>query len=64
MKRTFLDKPGLLAFVLVAMLLPLRAQETRPLRLEVDAREAARNVVHSRLTIPIRSGPVTLSFPT
>ncbi|HXJ61564.1 MAG TPA: M61 family peptidase [Verrucomicrobiae bacterium] len=63
MKRTFLDKPGLLAFALVAMLLPLRAQETRPVRLEVDAREAARNVVHSRLTIPIRSGPVTLSFP-
>src|SRR5678815_4535774 len=31
--------------------------------LAVDATDAARNVVHSRLTIPVKPGPLTLFYP-
>src|SRR5215510_3971798 len=31
--------------------------------LSVDATEAARNIVHSRLSIPVRPGPLTLFYP-
>ncbi len=31
--------------------------------LNVDATDAARNMLHSRLTIPVRPGPVTLFYP-
>src|SRR5215470_10452373 len=59
--------PRVLASVLpitfLTLLTPIHAQETRPIRLEVDAREAPRNIVHARLVIPVRAGPLTLSFP-
>lgn len=53
----------LLPLTFLVLLTPLRAQDLRPIRLEVDAREASKNVIHSRLTMPVRSGPLTLSFP-
>lgn len=31
--------------------------------LNVDATDAARNIIHSRLTIPVRPGPFTLFYP-
>ena len=31
--------------------------------LSVDATDAARNIVHSKLTIPVRPGPLTLFYP-
>lgn len=31
--------------------------------LSVDATDAARNIVHSRLSIPVRPGPLTLVYP-
>lgn len=31
--------------------------------LNVDATDAARNIVHSKLTIPVRPGPLTLFYP-
>ena len=31
--------------------------------LSVDATEAARNMIHSRLTIPVKPGPLTLFYP-
>ena len=31
--------------------------------LSVDATEAARNLIHSRLTIPVKPGPLTLFYP-
>jgi len=34
-----------------------------PIRLEVDLREAPHRVLHSRLTIPVSPGPLTLHYP-
>src|SRR6185369_11558013 len=31
--------------------------------LNVDATDAARNMIHSRMTIPVRPGPFTLFYP-
>jgi len=31
--------------------------------LSVDATDAARNIIHSKLTIPVKSGPLTLFYP-
>lgn len=36
---------------------------TGPIRVEVDARDAARKVFHARLTFPVRPGPLTLVYP-
>lgn len=33
------------------------------IRLSVDATQAARNLVHSKFTIPVRPGPLTLFYP-
>ena len=32
--------------------------------LNVDATDAARNIVHSKLSIPVRPGPLTLIYPS
>src|SRR5262245_23743275 len=42
-------KSYLLCLAFLSLLIPLQAQESL-IRLEVDAREASKNVVHSRLT--------------
>jgi len=34
-----------------------------PMTLAVDATDAARNIVHSRLRIPVKPGPLTLFYP-
>lgn len=34
-----------------------------PIRLTVDATEAPRRILHARLEIPVRSGPLTLVYP-
>jgi predicted metalloprotease with PDZ domain len=47
-------------------LLPLaaaRADEARPVELAVDASEAPRGLIHARLTVPAKPGPLTLYFP-
>jgi predicted metalloprotease with PDZ domain len=36
---------------------------TPPIRLTVDATEAPRRILHMRLEIPVRSGPLTLVYP-
>jgi predicted metalloprotease with PDZ domain len=41
----------------------LGAADTRPVTLEVDAREASRKTFHARLTIPAAPGPLTLAYP-
>jgi predicted metalloprotease with PDZ domain len=37
--------------------------QTTTITLSVDATDAARNMLHSRLTIPVRPGPLTLFYP-
>src|SRR5215471_14669406 len=39
------------------------AQDTIKERLHVDATDAPRNILHSSVTIPVASGPVTLVYP-
>ena len=39
------------------------AASPRPITLEVDAREAARRILHARLSIPAAPGPLTLVYP-
>src|SRR5579863_4203343 len=34
-----------------------------PARLEVDATDAPRRLIHVRLTLPVASGPLTLLYP-
>jgi predicted metalloprotease with PDZ domain len=42
---------------------PAWSQTARPLKLEVDAREAPRRLLHAHLTVPGRPGPLTLLYP-
>jgi len=54
----------LLAVVAIALLgIPLPGSAAEPLQLHVDAREAARRVLHAQLTIPVAPGPLTLVYP-
>ncbi len=43
--------------------LPVLAQVEAPITVSVDATEAARQIFHARLTIPVTPGPVTLVYP-
>lgn len=54
---------ALAAVLFVSVNTRIRAEETVTIRVEVDAREAPKNLVHSRLTIPVKGAPITLSFP-
>src|ERR1700723_4821038 len=41
-----------------------RAQtKAGPIRLEVDASQAAQKILHSHLEIPVTPGPLTLNYP-
>jgi predicted metalloprotease with PDZ domain len=42
---------------------PARAASPSPIRIRVDATEAPRGILHARLEIPVRPGPVTLVYP-
>src|SRR5262249_31156282 len=49
---------------LVALLAPPAAwAASKPATLDVDARDAARGVIHAHLTIPVAAGQVTLAYP-
>ncbi len=45
----------------------LKAQRTReplaPIKLAVDTTEAPRSILHAKLAIPVRPGPLTLYYP-
>src|SRR5690349_7711345 len=47
--------------ILVVLVCVSAAAQT--LTLNVDASDAARNIVHTRITIPVRPGPMTLFYP-
>jgi len=51
----------LLAIAIVLLSLPAAAQNVE--RLQVDAADAPRNVLHATLTIPVAPGPLTLVYP-
>jgi predicted metalloprotease with PDZ domain len=39
------------------------AASTAPIRVSVDAREAGRHLLHSKMTIPAQPGPLVLAYP-
>src|SRR5580658_2472207 len=41
----------------------MRAEDVSSIRLEVDAREISRKLLHSRETIPVRPGKLVLWYP-
>jgi predicted metalloprotease with PDZ domain len=51
-------------FVLLSVVAPLRSAEpTGPIELTLDATEAPRKLLHSKLVIPVAPGPLTLYYP-
>ncbi len=52
-----------LLFVLLLAGVAATAQSTIHERLRVDATDAPRNILHSTVTIPVSTGPVTLVYP-
>ncbi|HJU84242.1 MAG TPA: PDZ domain-containing protein [Holophagaceae bacterium] len=53
-------RPALLA---ASILLALAAQAGEPIRLDLDATGAPRHILHARLSIPAKPGPLSLLYP-
>ena len=53
-------RPSLLA---ASMLLTLLASAGEPISLDLDARGAARHVLHAKINIPANPGPLSLFYP-
>src|SRR5689334_10860751 len=66
-RLTNLFATALVAALLAAVASPARAhpvdQSSPPIRLEVDATHAPQKILHARLTMPVRPGPLTLYYP-
>jgi predicted metalloprotease with PDZ domain len=54
---------ALLCFAALALAPARPASAAEPVRLRVDLTEAPRRILHARLQIPVRPGPVTLFYP-
>src|SRR2546423_5453359 len=53
---------ALILALIVCSVASASAQATS-IRVSVDATQASRNILHSKLTIPVRPGPLTLFYP-
>jgi predicted metalloprotease with PDZ domain len=51
------------SIAIILLLVSVSAFAQTAMTLNVDATDAARNIVHSKLTIPVRPGPLTLFYP-
>jgi predicted metalloprotease with PDZ domain len=51
------------SLVLLLAAIPATAQPTRPIEVSLDATEAPRKILRSRLVIPVEPGPLTLHYP-
>ena len=49
--------------LLIAACWAANATAAVSLHLDVDATEASRKIIHTRITIPVQAGPLTLAFP-
>ncbi|HEX6718924.1 MAG TPA: hypothetical protein VF088_17585 [Pyrinomonadaceae bacterium] len=61
MKRSTLRLVIILALLVCSV--STAAAQAVSINLSVDATQAARNLVHTKLTIPVRPGPLTLVYP-
>ena len=51
------------SIAIILLLVSVSAFAQTAMTLNVDATDAARNMVHSKLTIPVKPGPLTLYYP-
>ena len=65
MQQRLRTRTGFSALVLLLLSSAILAAQSQqvPITLAVDAREAPRGILHAQLTIPVRSGPLTLLYP-
>src|SRR5205814_6583673 len=62
--RTSMRRIASLVFLsLCCAALVAQATTKQPMRLEVDATDPGRNFFHSKMTIPVAPGPLTLAYP-
>jgi predicted metalloprotease with PDZ domain len=52
-----------LAACFIVLVLPSASIAGQPIQLFVDLTDAPRNIYHSRLTVPVKPGPLTLVYP-
>ena len=52
-----------LVLILALLVCSGSAASAQAIKLRVDATQAARNILHSKFTIPVRPGPLTLFYP-
>ena len=52
-----------LVFSFILGIAGLEAQTQRPITLEVDATQAPQSIIHTRMTLPVSPGPLTLYYP-
>src|SRR5689334_20872114 len=53
----------LFSIIIILFFISVSSVAQTAITLDVDATEAARNLVHSRLTLPVKPGPLTLFYP-
>src|SRR5437763_16487604 len=51
------------SIVIILLLIRISSAAQTTITLNVDASDAARNIVHSKLSIPVKPGPLTLFYP-
>src|SRR6266704_3115888 len=49
--------------IFVSCGIAVRGQDNAPVKLEVDLRDAAKRVYHSKMEFPVKAGPLTLVYP-
>jgi predicted metalloprotease with PDZ domain len=54
---------GLCMLLGMACVLECRSQSSQPIKISVDATEAAHKILHAQLEIPVTAGPLTLYYP-
>jgi len=61
--RTAILSGAAIVCALVGSVALVAQQETRPVKLEVDLREAPRRIYHAKMVFPVKPGPLTLLYP-
>src|SRR5947207_15750390 len=63
MSLTHPQAPAAPLALLALIAAPLGMAATRPMTLQVDARDIIQGIQHAHLSIPVRPGPLTLAYP-
>jgi hypothetical protein len=53
----------LICALLLAVPLPVIGATQQPIRIQVDMRDAPRNILHANMAFPVRPGALTLLYP-